>query len=150
MFPRIFARRWSVFCGWMAWSVGSSLAAEVDGSKLPPAAVREVDFVADIQALLEKHCLKCHGPEKQKGGWRVDVRDVALKGGDNFAPNVLPGRSAESPLIHFVGGLDPDMKMPAKGDPLSAEQIGLLRAWIDQGAKWPESASIAHRNPLDW
>lgn len=80
----------------------------------------------------------------------MDVKEVALKGGDNFAPNVLPGRSAESPLIHFVGGLDPDMKMPAKGDPMTAEQIGLLRAWIDQGAKWPESATTAYNDPLDW
>ena len=125
-------------------------AEKLDLSKLPPAATRTVDFVQDIQPIMESRCLKCHGPEKQKGGWRVDMKDSALTGGDEHAPNIVPGKSAESPLIHFVAGLDPDMKMPAKGDPLSADQIGLLRAWIDQGAVWPETANQAKRDPLDW
>ncbi len=120
----------------------------IDVSKLPPPAGRVVDFAKDIQPIFDAHCLKCHGPEKQKGGYRVDVKDAALKDGDNYAPNILPGKSAESPLIHFVAGLDPDMKMPSKGDPLTPEQIGLLRAWIDQGAAWPEDG--AKSNPLDW
>jgi len=123
-------------------------AADLDRAKLPPPAGRPVDFAKDIQPIFEAHCLKCHGPEKQKGGWRVDVKDVALTGGDNYAPNVRAGKSAESPLIHFVAGLDPDMKMPVKGDPLQPEQIGLLRAWIDQGAQWPDDGKKI--DPLDW
>ncbi len=116
-------------------------AAEPDVSKLPPPAARPVDFAQDIRPLLEKSCVKCHGAEKQKGGYRLDVKDAALHGGDNYAPNIRPGKSAESPLIHFVAGLDPDVKMPSKGDPLTAEQIGLLRAWIDQGAAWPDDGA---------
>ena len=115
--------------------------AEVDVSKLPPSAARAVDFAQDIRPLLEKNCVKCHGAEKQKGGYRLDVKDAALHGGDNYAPNIRPGKSAESPLIHFVAGLDPDVKMPSKGDPLTAEQIGILRAWIDQGAAWPDDGA---------
>ena len=118
-------------------------AAEVDASKLPPPASRQVDFQRDIQPILATSCQKCHGAEKQKGGFRVDVKDVFLKGGDSHAPNVLPGKSAESPLIHFVAGLDEDMRMPQKGEPLSAEQVGLLRAWIDQGAAWPDDGKTA-------
>lgn len=125
-------------------------AAEVDISKLPPAASRQVDFVKDVQPLLEKYCLKCHGPEKQKSGYRVDVRDVALKGGDDHAPNIVPGKSAESPLIHFVAGLDEDMLMPQKGERLAAEEIGLLRAWIDQGANWPAEAQKADPKKTHW
>ncbi|MEQ1935240.1 MAG: c-type cytochrome domain-containing protein, partial [Fimbriimonadaceae bacterium] len=113
-------------------------AADVDVSKLPPAATRPVDFARDIQPIFTASCLKCHGPEKQKGGFRVDVKDVALKGGENYAPSIHPGKSAESPLIHFVAGLVEDMAMPQKGETLSVEQIGLLRAWIDQGAVWPQ------------
>jgi len=145
------ARRWTRVW-WLASLIAfPALGAEkLDLSKLPPAATRAVNFVQDIQPILETQCVKCHGPEKQKGGWRADVKDVALTGGDDHAPNILPGKSADSPLIHFVAGLDPDMKMPAKGDPLSVEQVGLLRAWIDQGAKWPDSANTAKRNPLDW
>jgi mono/diheme cytochrome c family protein len=135
-----------------AWALAAPVfgAGAIDSSKLPPAATRQVEFVHDIQPILESHCQKCHGPEKQKGGWRVDSKQVALTGGDEHAPNIVPGKSAESPMIQFVGGLDEDMKMPAKGDPLSAEQIGLLRAWIDQGAVWPESANKVKRDPLDW
>jgi mono/diheme cytochrome c family protein len=123
-------------------------AEPIDISKLPPPAERTVDFAKDIQPIFEAHCVKCHGPEKQKGGYRVDMKDAALAGGDNYAPNIRAGKSAESPMIHFVAGLDPDMKMPAKGDPLTREEIGLLRAWVDQGAVWPESAPKS--NPLDW
>jgi mono/diheme cytochrome c family protein len=127
-------------------------AAEVspERAKLPEPAARAVDFAKDIRPILQERCLKCHGPEKQKGGYRVDMKESALAGGDDHAPNIHPGKSSESPLIQFVAGLDPDMKMPAKGDPLTPEQIGLLRAWIDQGAVWPEDASAAKSDPLDW
>jgi mono/diheme cytochrome c family protein len=130
--------------------LAASGAASPELAKLPVPAARPVDFVKDIQPIFEVKCAKCHGPEKQKGGYRLDDRTVALNGGDEHAPNILPGKSADSPLIHFVAGLDPDVKMPSKGEPLSAEQIGLLRAWIDQGALWPESASVAKKDPLDW
>jgi mono/diheme cytochrome c family protein len=125
-------------------------AGDLDLSKLPPAAAQQVDFIKDIRPIFESRCQKCHGPEKQKGGWRVDRQDVAMTGGDEHAPNIVPGKSSGSPMIHFVAGLDPDMKMPAKGDPLTAAEIGLLRAWIDQGAVWPESYGAAKRDPLDW
>ncbi|MEP6670132.1 MAG: DUF1553 domain-containing protein [Chthoniobacter sp.] len=151
MFLPIPARCWSVALLFAGCVTLPALGGEkLDLSRLPPAATRPVDFAKDIQPIMEARCLKCHGPEKQKGGWRVDLKEAAMTGGDDHAPNIIPGKSAESPLIHFVGGLDPDMKMPAKGDPLSAEQVGLLRAWIDQGAIWPESLSKAKRDPLDW
>ena len=109
-----------------------------DLSKLPPAATRPVDFEKDIQPIFEKSCQSCHGPEKQKGGYRLDAKEAAFKGGENYNPAIKPMNSADSPLIHFVAGLVPDMKMPEKGEPLTAGQIGLLRAWIDQGAIWPQ------------
>ena len=56
--------------------------AGVDLSLLPPAVPGQMDFARDIQPLLKTHCLKCHGPEKQKGGLRLDHRAAALKGGD--------------------------------------------------------------------
>src|SRR5215213_7766072 len=120
-------------CRFLIWLavLPSGFAEKVDTSKLPPPANRAVDFENEIQPLFEARCVKCHGPEKQKGGWRADLKHEALTAGDNYAPNIRPGHSDESPLIHFVAGLDPEMKMPAKGDPLTAEQIGLLRTWID-------------------
>ena len=125
-------------------------AHEADVQMLPPAAGRAVDFVRDIQPIFDAKCAKCHGAEKQKGGYRLDDRQTALHAGDGHAPNILPGKSAQSPLVHFVAGLAPDMKMPSKGEPLTPEQIGLVRAWIDQGAIWPDSASAGRKDPRDW
>ena len=110
-------------------------------AELPPAATRPVDFTRDVQPLFARHCYSCHGAEKQKGQLRLDRKADALKGGDSHAPDIIPGKSAESPLIRFVAGLEKDLVMPPKGERLSAEQISVLRAWIDQGAKWPEDGS---------
>jgi len=117
----------------------AAASAAVDVSKLPPAAARPVDFSKEVQPILSKSCVSCHGAEKQKSGYRLDSLAAALKGGETYSPAIKPGDSAGSPLIHLVAGLVQDSLMPAKGDPLTPEQIGLLRAWIDQGAKWSES-----------
>jgi mono/diheme cytochrome c family protein len=115
-----------------------SLAADaVDESKLPPPSTARVDFLRDIQPIFADRCVKCHGSQKPKSGFRLDSREMVLKGGENGVA-VIPGQSAKSPLIHYVARLVPEMGMPpeGKGDPLSTEQIALLRAWIDQGVAW--------------
>jgi hypothetical protein len=107
-------------------------------------------FVADVRPILEARCVKCHGPEKQKGGYRLDVKAVALTGGDGSAPNILPGRAAASPLVRYVSGKVEDMRMPPEGEPLTAAEVATLRDWIDAGAEWPDSASASVHDPLDW
>src|SRR4051812_12749089 len=116
---------------------------------LPPSATGPVDYARDIRPIFQRACLKCHGPEKQKGGLRLDLKSAALEGGDNFAPSIVPGESADSPLIRFVSGIDPDLKMPPQGEPLSPEQVGLLRAWIDRGAEWPDTEGAEVEDPGD-
>ena len=96
-----------------------------------------VDFEKDIQPILTEHCLDCHGPDKQKSEFRVDQRTIMLKGGDSGHAGIVPGDPAKSYLIEVVKGTDPDMIMPPKGDPLTAEQIKLLEQWIAEGANWP-------------
>ena len=112
-------------------------AAAPDLSKLPAPATTTVDFARDIRPLFAERCVKCHGPEKQKSGLRLDVKAAAMKGGDGGKAIEL-AKSADSRLIHLVAGLEEDKVMPPKGERLTAQQIGLLRAWIDQGADWPE------------
>ncbi len=116
-------------------------AAGADLGKLPPPATVPIDFAKDILPILEASCLRCHGAVNPKGRFRLDTREAALRGGENGLA-ILPGRSAESRLIHYVARLDPEMQMPppGKGKPLTTEQIGRLRAWIDQGVKWDEAA----------
>ncbi|MDB6032633.1 MAG: Planctomycete cytochrome [Verrucomicrobiales bacterium] len=114
--------------------------------QLPPAASRQINFTKDVRPILDKSCRSCHGPEKQKSSYRLDAKADALKGGENYTPAIKPGDSAGSPLIRLVAGLVPDSLMPAKGDPLTPEQIGVLRAWIDQGANWAEE--VAEVDPI--
>lgn len=121
-----------------------------DVSKLPPAVSRTVDFTREIRPLFESKCYSCHGPAKQRGDFRLDRKAAALKGGDSHAPDIVPGRSADSPLIQFIAGLDKDLVMPPKGERLSAEQISLLRAWIDQGAQWPDDGSGVSAKHWAW
>jgi hypothetical protein len=120
-------------------AVCSSLfAGEVQTNPLPPPAAITVDFGRDIQPILETSCLRCHGPEKSKSHFRLDNRESALSGGDNNTNDIVPGDGRKSWLIHYVAREVPELEMPPvdKGTPLTADQIGLLRAWIDQGAIW--------------
>src|SRR5947208_3351619 len=99
---------------------------------LPPAAARQVSFTQDIRPILEASCIKCHGHGRSKGDFRLDTRETSLKGGES-GPAVVLGDSQRSTLIELVSGLDSDNVMPKKGKKLSKEEVGLLRAWIDQG-----------------
>ena len=128
----------------LGWALGLLLpafAGAAAADELPPPVDRTVDYVADIRPLFEKSCYPCHGPGNQINGLRLDQREAALAGGLS-GPAILPGDSAGSRLIHMVAGYQVKSAMPPSG-PLSGEQIGMLRAWIDQGAIWPEEASSA-------
>lgn len=126
----------------------SQLATAAD--QLPPPADRPVDFVRDIQPVFQQRCYSCHDGAKQRGGFRLDLKAAALTGGETFTPDIIPGKSEESPLVRLVAGLEEGLLMPPEGERLSAEQIGLLRAWIDQGAKWPDTASAADDIASHW
>jgi cytochrome c553 len=119
------------------------------GAPLPAPLQRPVDFATEILPLLQERCVSCHGSEKQKGGLRLDTRAGAMKGGGELGPMILPGRSAESPLIRVVAGLEPDLLMPKGGEKLSGAAIALLRAWVDQGATWPGETEAAAQ-PTHW
>ena len=125
-------------------ALGGTASAE-DKTKLPAPAKAQVDFVKHIQPIFAKRCYRCHGPDEQENDLRLDLKARALKGGASGMV-IHPGKSAESPLMHYVAGIHKNGRMPPEGEgkPLSAKQIGRLRAWIDQGATWPDDdAAIA-------
>jgi mono/diheme cytochrome c family protein len=115
----------------------SLLAGGAAGQEAAP-----VDFVRDIQPLFKEHCNACHGEKKQKGQLRLDSKPLALKGGLS-GKTIVPGNAQESRLITILLEPGADDRMPQKADPLPREKIELLRAWINQGAPWPDSASSA-------
>jgi cytochrome c553 len=108
-----------------------------------------VDFARDIRPIFTRSCVSCHGPEKQKSGYRLDRKASGL-GEASIGRPILVGHGADSPLIRYVSGADPDLRMPPKGPRLSDADVKLLRAWIDQGAIWPEDAPTANPAELHW
>jgi mono/diheme cytochrome c family protein len=142
----IMTRRALILCVGVAFAASllTTLAADkkaVDVSKIPPASDKKgVTYEADIKPIFEKSCVKCHGAEKQKGKLRLDSLAATLKGGED-GKVIEAGNSAKSMLVHNVAHVgDEDMFMPPpdnkdKIQPLTKEQVGLIRAWIDQGAK---------------
>ena len=123
------------------WSTSpASIAWGEDNSS--PAKVVPVDFARDVRPILEKRCFSCHGPDRQESDLRLDRRADAFKGGENGLA-IAPGKSGESPLVERIAGKDADLRMPPKGELLSADQVALIRAWIDQGANWPDELADA-------
>ena len=127
--------------------------AVIDVSKIPLPVARKVDFQKEIYPLLKESCFSCHGAEKQKGKYRCDTREGAFKDTD-YGKTLVPGHSDQSALIHMVCGLIDEMLMPPPSDKpgrsekLTPEQIGILRAWIDQGAVWPDGPIAEYVKPV--
>jgi mono/diheme cytochrome c family protein len=114
-----------------------------EAATLPPAAEKTVDYEKDIKPIFEKRCIECHGPVKKKSGFRMDTKADMMKGGVD-GPAIKPGDSAGSLLVQLLVGLRDDYeKMPNEGEALTTEQIALIRAWVDQGAKMPDDPAPA-------
>jgi mono/diheme cytochrome c family protein len=117
-------------------------AAQDAAGTLPPASTKQgVTYATDIKAILDASCAKCHSGDKPKARLKLDSLEDALKGGKD-GKVITPGDSANSFVVKSVAHLtaDHDTWMPPLNNragikPLTPEQIGLIRAWIDQGAK---------------
>src|SRR5439155_20146568 len=95
-----------------------------------------VAFAKDMLPLLKQRCVGCHGPEQQMSAFRLDRRSSALRGGRD--PNdIVPGSSATSHLYLRLVGSAPAPSMPPAGR-LADEEIAVFKAWLDQGADWPD------------
>jgi hypothetical protein len=124
-------------------------ADAADPPPLPPAASRPIDYARDVRPIFVRACYRCHGEQKHKSGFRLDIKAAALRGGDRGG-SIVPGNSAASPLIRYVAGTDPDVRMPPGKDRLTAEEVGILRAWIDRGAPWPEALAGHDTEEIWW
>ena len=117
---------------------GSACYADLAPKLPPPADKPGLTYTQDIKPLFERSCTKCHGEEKQKAKLRLDSRQAVLQGARDEKV-ILPGKSADSKLVRVVSKAteeeDEWMPPPGKAKELTPEEIGLVRAWIDQGAK---------------
>jgi formylglycine-generating enzyme required for sulfatase activity/mono/diheme cytochrome c family protein len=116
---------------------------------LKPA--RKVDFVEDVQLVLEQNCVSCHREGHADGDLQLDVREKAFAGGKS-GKAIIPGRSSLSSLYTFtiLPEDHADLMPPAKKDgPMSEEETDILRFWIDQGAQWPDGITLVPRKAED-
>jgi len=110
----------------------ASTSEEDSGSSAPP-----IDYVRQVNPLLEKNCYECHGDiQVPSGKLRLDTRTDALEGGRSGQPAIIPGNGASSPLVIAISGGDGERwrTMPPRGRGLRPEHVKLIRRWIDQGA----------------
>jgi len=125
------------------------------GAEWPEDAVlkpaRKVDFVEDVQLVLEQNCVSCHREGHADGDLQLDVREKAFAGGKS-GKAIVPGRSSLSSLYTFTilpedhGDLMPPVK---KDGPMSKDKTDILRFWIDQGAQWPDGITLVPRKADD-
>lgn len=108
-----------------------------------PLAEAATVFVRDIEPILQERCRDCHGPDKQKGEFRVDRRSTLLAGGDSGDPAIRPGDVSASYLLKLISGDDPALVMPPKGERVSAADIAKIKQWISEGAPTPASYGSA-------
>jgi hypothetical protein len=125
---------------------GCALIATLAVTPKDKAEDKKVDFVKEVQPILESSCVKCHGADpkgkKPKGEYDITTKAATFKGGSS-KNDLVPGKAEESlfykTLLAAVGTGDDEVgRMPYKKDPLPAEQIKILKDWIDQGAVWPD------------
>ena len=112
----------------LALACGLALAGQ------SPVDLAPVDFVKDIQPVLKKSCYGCHSGNRPTGGLRLDVRSLASRA-------IAPGKAADSNLVKRLAGEGSEARMPMGMPPLPADQIAKIRQWVEEGAKWPDSAA---------
>ena len=110
---------------------GQEFVSPVDGDG------HVIDFARDIAPIFKNRCLECHGPEDAKNDFRIDERDLVM--------DYIDAGDVESSLyVDYLAVDDEEMIMPpkAKGGPLSAGELALIRVWIAEGAIWPEGTEV--------
>lgn len=124
----------SVIRTWI--DAGAEWPGDSQTPAMQTASSEAPDFAKQIEPIFKASCYGCHSGSQPKAGLRLDAKSLALKGGIS-GKVILPGDGKGSRLIHRVRGLGDEVRMPLKGEPLTEQQIELLRKWIDAGAPWP-------------
>ena len=130
-------RMWLGFILWVLFSHDASGAQNPNGAS-------GADFNRDIRPLFARHCTACHGGVKEAGKVSFIYRDKALAAGKSGERAIVPGRPEASELMRRVTSKDPDelMPKPSHGPRLTDGEVGTLRQWISEGARWSEHWSF--------
>ncbi len=126
----------------LAAAFSFTLAASAQDAKLPPAATKTgVTYATDLKPIFDANCVRCHSGDKPKARLRMDTLEGILKGTKQGAI-LTAGDGANSLIVKAVAhqlkdkdGWMPPMPNRAGAKTLTPEEIGLMLAWINQGAK---------------
>jgi mono/diheme cytochrome c family protein len=135
-------------CGVLGWLALAEEQPKPVKNSIPPIAFPadgKVDFEKHVQPIFVGACYECHGAKKMKGKLRLDSKELAMKGGTNGV-GIVQGKGKDSYLVKRLRGLGDEDRMPLDHDPLTEEQIKIIETWIDQGAVWPDRASVKVEN----
>jgi mono/diheme cytochrome c family protein len=129
------------------YGVRTILAVCLFGATSSAGADSKVDFGRDVLPIIRQNCIACHGANVQMNNFRLDRRSTAMRGGTRSV--IVPGSSASSRLYLRLIGKEFGNQMPPTGA-LDPEQVAVIKAWIDQGAEWPnELANDVDPPPAD-
>ncbi|HEY5969664.1 MAG TPA: DUF1549 domain-containing protein, partial [Chitinophagaceae bacterium] len=98
----------------------------------------KIDYNTQVKPILNKKCIACHGGVKAKSDFSLLFREDALKAAKSGKYPIVPGEPAKSEMIRRITEKDEEERMPYKHDPLTKEEISILKKWIRQGAEWGE------------
>ncbi|WP_246114431.1 PSD1 and planctomycete cytochrome C domain-containing protein [Rubripirellula tenax] len=147
----------------MSGSIGIQ-ADEFQPSEPPSKAAPEIDFARQVQPILAKRCFACHGPDKAEGGLKFVDQESAYAETDSGEHAIVPGDIEASVMIARITTDDEYEKMPPEGDPVTSEEVEILKSWIASGAAWrnhwafepmkdPQPPVVAdavwNKNPID-
>ncbi|MFI5186659.1 MAG: DUF1553 domain-containing protein [Chitinophagales bacterium] len=108
-----------------------------------------IDFNTQVKPIFNKKCITCHGGVRRKSNFSLLFRSDALAKNKSGKPAIIPGDPDHSEMIRRLTLNDPDERMPYKHDPLSKDEIDILRKWIKQGAKWGDHWAYVAVKPVE-
>lgn len=114
------------------------IGAGISAAYLYFTTPKPVDFTTQVKPIINQKCITCHGGVKQKAGFSLLFREEALAKTASGKPAIIPGDADNSELIRRLTHTDPEERMPYMHDPLSSENIDIIRRWINEGAHWGE------------
>lgn len=97
------------------------------------AEAEALSFAADVEPILEQHCLWCHRGRRPDSGLDMTSRENMIKGGRKLGASLIPGKPDESPLILYTRGIY-QPQMPEGEPPVSEDELHVMRLWIAAGA----------------
>src|SRR5580693_10695693 len=111
-------------------------------------AHKPIDFNTQVKPIFNKKCITCHGGVRRKAGFSLLFRSEALMKNESGKPAIIPGDPEHSEMIRRLSLKDPEERMPFKHEPLSKDEISVLKKWIKEGALWGDHWAYVSVQPV--